>query len=369
MTRARDIADFGSVSARLDTVGGSEGALSNRNIVINGAFQVAQRSTSSTTANYSTVDRWKNNMPTLYTFSQSTDAPNGYSFSMKADCTSTGTDTTTIFEHRIEAQNLVQTGFGTSDAKSLTLSFWIKAFQTGTFTVELYNPTGTPDRQISKSYTVDSSGVWEYKTITFPPDTSQGFNSNNALGLYLFFWFSAASSFKSGTLNSDAWATATNGDRVNSGIPNLCSSTNNYVQITGVQLEVGTEATPFEHRSYRDELARCQRYFCQPFDGVATHSAMGVGRGAGGGSVVVWSLITPVPMRATPSMTSSGSYYITDSNSRTIATPTSVQISQFSPNSNNMLGNYAFSSSVCDDDRVNMVGANTAVKITLDAEL
>ena len=245
MTRARDIADFGSVSARLDTVGGSEGALSNRNIVINGAFQVAQRSTSSTTANYSTVDRWKNNMPTLYTFSQSTDAPNGYSFSMKADCTSTGTDTTTIFEHRIEAQNLVQTGFGTSDAKSLTLSFWIKAFQTGTFTVELYNPTGTPDRQISKSYTVDSSGVWEYKTITFPPDTSQGFNSNNALGLYLFFWFSTASSFKSGTLNSDAWATATNGDRVNSGIPNLCSSTNNYVQITGVQLEVGTEATPF----------------------------------------------------------------------------------------------------------------------------
>ena len=231
-----------------------------KNILYNGDFMIAQRSTSSTTSNYSTVDRWKNNMPARYTFSQSTDAPDGYSFSMKADCTATGSDTITLFEQRLEGYDLVQTGFGTNNAKHLTLSFWIKSHQTGTFTAELYNPTGT-DQQISKPYTVNNSGVWEYKTITYPPDTSHGFSSNSSLGLYLFMWFSAASSFKSGSLNSDAWSGASNPARVNSDIPNLSSSTDNYVQIAGVQLELGKVATPFEHRSYGEELALCQRYF------------------------------------------------------------------------------------------------------------
>ena len=231
-----------------------------RNLLYNGDFMIAQRSTSSTAIQYSTVDRWKNNMPSRYTFSQSTDAPDGYSFSMKADCTATGNDTTTIFEQRLEGYDLVQTGFGTNNAKHLTLSFWIKSHQTGTFTAELYNPTGT-DQQISKTYTVNNSGVWEYKTITYPPDTSHGFSSNSSLGLYLFMWFSAASSFKSGTLNSDAWSGASNPARVNSDIPNLSSSTDNYVQIAGVQLELGKVATPFEHRSYGEELALCQRYY------------------------------------------------------------------------------------------------------------
>ena len=268
-----------------------------RNLLYNGDFMIAQRSTSSTTTQYSTVDRWKNNMPSRYTFSQSTDAPDGYSFSMKADCTATGNDTTTIFEQRLEGYDLVQTGFGTNSAKHLTLSFWIKSHQTGTFTAELYNPTGI-DQQISKAYTVNNSGVWEYKTITYPPDTSHGFSSNSSIGLYLFMWFSAASSFKSGSLNSDAWSGASNPARVNSDIPNLSSSTDNYVQIAGVQLELGKVATPFEHRSYGEELALCQRFYYR----VQSTEAFGLLSSCyvNSSTVAKANFEFPVPMRVAP---------------------------------------------------------------------
>jgi hypothetical protein len=148
-----------------------------------------------------------------------------------------------------------------------------------------------------------------------------------------------------------------------------------FFEIAQVQLELGKVATPFEHRSYGEELALCQRFFSIPVNNLDEDgntnvmSSIGVGRGAAGGAVVVYALHSPVPMRDRPAITSSGTYYITDGTSRVQSTPSTVAISQFSPNSTIMLANYAFSSAVCDDDRVNMVGAATAVKITLDAEL
>ena len=153
------------------------------------------------------------------------------------------------------------------------------------------------------------------------------------------------------------------------------AGSNDYVETTGWQLELGKVATPFEHRSYGEELALCQRFFCIPVNNVDengnsnVHSAIGVGRGAGGGAAAVWSLLTPVPMRDRPAIDSSGSYHLTDSTSRTAATPTAVSVSKFTVNGCNLLAHYTFSSSVCDDDRVVMVGAHTPVKIELDAEL
>ena len=239
------------------------GALSHRNMIINGAMQVAQRGTSATSvasAGYKVADRWglSYNTGGTWTISQSTDAPSGFGYSQKYEVTTAQSTPTRLWiQSSQEGYNVQSIGKGTSDAKQVTLSFWVKASVTGTNIAEIYDVNNT--RQISKSYTINTADTWEYKTITFDADTTGTFSNDNGASLRLVLPLASGTSFTSGTLNT-SWASVTNANR-HVGQTNHAATVGNTFYITGVQLELGSVATPFEHRSYADELVRCQRYF------------------------------------------------------------------------------------------------------------
>jgi hypothetical protein len=248
-------------------IGGTSGSsLSNRNLIINGAMQVAQRGTSVTgvtSGAYRTCDRFMFSPfgpAGTWTVTQSTDAPDGFSNSFRIDCTtadaSLGASDFVIVETKIEAQNLQHLMYGDSSAKTVTASFYVKSNKTGTYVLELRQPDS--GRLYSKTYTVDAANTWEYKTLTFPGDVSGTINNDNGTGLAMNFWCAAGTTYSSGTIGT-SWHT-TSANRA-AGVVNLADSTDNDWSITGVQLEVGEQATPFEHRSYADELRRCHRYF------------------------------------------------------------------------------------------------------------
>ena len=242
------------------------GALSNRNLIINSAMKVAQRgatSTGVTATGYHGPDRYRFIVQAgTFTISRSSTAPDGFSDSWKADCTATATLTGTqalIVQQRIEAQDLQHLKFGTSSAEELTLSFWVRSNLTGVFTVEAY--LDDDSRQVSKEVTISTANTWEYKTVSIPADTTGVIDDDNGPGMDISFWLDAGPDLKSGTLNTSGWASSVNANRVSSSNIALTGNTANEFLIAGVQLEVGEKATPFEHRSYADELARCQRYY------------------------------------------------------------------------------------------------------------
>ena len=260
MTKAAELAKWGEVSTNGQVSG-------RRNIVINGAMNVAQRGTSFTgvtsTGTYH-IDRFQTNSgdsSSQFTVTQATAGLNGFANSAKFDCTtaqsSLGSDSRVYFEHKFEGQDLQQLKKGTSDAEKVTISFYVKSTKTGTYILELYDNDNS--RQISQAYTISSSGTWEQKILTFDADTTGAFDDNNAHSLSITWWLVAGSRYSSGTL-STSWTSITEANKA-AGQVNLADSTDNTWEITGVQLEVGSVATPFEHRSFGEELALCQRYF------------------------------------------------------------------------------------------------------------
>ena len=241
-----------------------------RNLIINGDMQIAQRGTSltgmtnSSGVGYQTVDRFSfggsGNPFGTWTQSQDTDVPTGQGFanSFKMQCTTSSTDDgQLLFQHRIEGQNLQHIKKGTSNAESLTLSFWVKSNKTGTYIAELYDQDNT--RQISYAYTIDGADTWEKKTITFAGDTTGTLDNDNARSLDVILYLKASSASSSGTLNT-SWASVTAANRA-VGQVNLADSTSNYINITGVQLEIGEGSSDFEFLPYDVQLARCQRYY------------------------------------------------------------------------------------------------------------
>ena len=239
-----------------------------RNIIINGDMSIAQRGTSQasiTSAGYHTIDRFRNNIATAgtWTASQSTDVPTGqgFAYSMKLDCTTANTSLSAgskfSIQQKIEGQNLQYIKKGTSNAESLTASFWVKSNKTGTYICELYDEDNA--RQISKSYTIDTADTWEKKTITFAGDTTGTLDNDNGHSFNLFHWLVAGSNFTSGTLNT-SWNSVTAANRV-VGQVNLADSTSNEWYITGVQLEAGETASDFEFLPFDVQLNRCKRYF------------------------------------------------------------------------------------------------------------
>jgi hypothetical protein len=239
-----------------------------RNLIINGAMQVAQRGTSTasiTADGYNTADRWKTDATTLGTWTQSVenDAPTGSEFrkSLKMLCTTA--DASPAAGDRIaivqsfEGQNVQSIKKGTSSASQLLLTFWVKSNLTGTYIVELFDVDNT--RQVSLSYTVLVSATWEKKTIVLPADTTGAFDNDANGSLDIRFWLGVGSTYSSGTLNT-SWASNTSANRA-VGQTNLAAATSNYWQVTGVQLEVGAVATPFEFEDIGVTLVKCQRYF------------------------------------------------------------------------------------------------------------
>jgi hypothetical protein len=240
----------------------------NRNLLYNGAMQVHQRGTSVAIVpnGYQTVDRWEQaatNTTSVYTQSVENDAPTGSGFrkSLKMLCTTANTSPAAgaqrTIRQKLEGQDLQRIAKGTAAAQQLTLSFWVKSNVTGTYICELYDNDNT--RQTSAGYTINASGEWEKKVITFAADTTGSFDNDNALSLFCFFGLESGADFTSGSLQS-SWTSAVSANRY-VGQTNLAAATNNYWQVTGVQLEVGAAATPFEFKSYGQELAECQRYY------------------------------------------------------------------------------------------------------------
>ena len=258
MSKARQLADLGNVY--------DDGALSNRNLIINGAMQVAQRGTSfsSITVDQYVVDRFVlllNSIGT-YTLSQSSVAPDGFSSSFKIDCTTANASPAagaySLLVQNIEAQNLQQLAYGTSSAKDMTLSFWVRSSKTGSFGV-VVRQRDNSNKMVSKQVTISAVDTWEYKTMSIPSDTSGVINNDNGTGLDISWWINGGSNFSGGS-EMTTWGAE---DSTAKYLGNLAigALTTDEFYITGVQLEVGDTATPFEHRSYGDELLKCQRYY------------------------------------------------------------------------------------------------------------
>ena len=265
MSRARDIADLSSVSARLDTLGASEGALSNRNLIINGAMQVAQRGTQTNSTNaYTACDRWEfiEGGSSVITSSQDSDSPQGFANSVKLDVTTaSGTPSSAdyaILRTKFEGQDLQNLQYGTSSAKPLTLSFWVKSAKTGTHYVEAVH-TDASYYTNSIVYTINSADTWEQKSITFSGYQTTGFDNDNANSFQIYFWLMTGSDYGGGTHTTNTWHNTTANRVV--GQVNVMDSTSNNFYVTGVQLEIGEKATAFEHEPYERTLSKCLRYY------------------------------------------------------------------------------------------------------------
>ena len=245
--------------------------LSNRNLVINGAMQVAQRGVSNTTVSgpgYYTVDRMRYSESSLGTTvikqEQSTDSPDGFAFSFKSTITTAegsveATDRFTPLNIRFEGKDFQQLQYGTSGAKSVTLSFYVKSSVTGTYNVAFYRTESTA-RIITDTYTINAANTWEYKTITINGDTSASITNDNANRFELFFNAGAGSDVKS-TDTSGSWQNYVSPKLGFGCNVNLQNTLNATWQITGVQLEVSDHASDFEHRSFGQDRALSQRYY------------------------------------------------------------------------------------------------------------
>jgi len=256
----------------LEQPDGTAFVFNNKNLLINGGMNVWQRSTSTSvsTDTYSTVDRWKTSVGSMgaFTISRSTDVPSGqgFGYSTKWDCTTADASPAAgdyiIFQQLIEGQNLQHLLKGTSSAKAIILSFWVKSNKTGTYIVNLYDNDN--NRSISKSYTIDSASTWEKKEITFDGDTTGVLDNDNAVSLFLQMWLGSGSTFSSGTLNT-SWESKVDANRA-VGVVNLADSTSNELYITGVQLEVGSTASGFEFEPFEAILRKCQRYYEKSYE-------------------------------------------------------------------------------------------------------
>ena len=236
-----------------------------RNLIINGDMSIAQRGTSFTVSdNIYTLDRYLTEFGGFggFTLSQSTDAPEGFGYSLKLDCTTADASPASgdVFQlfHRIEGQNLQHLKKGTSSAQSLSLSFWVKSNKTGNMQVNLRDAPN--NRIIGGVYTINTANTWENKTLTFTGDTSGTIDNDNTEGLSLEFPIGSGSNYSSGAVPT-SWETKVDADRNAGSNINLADSTSNYINITGVQLEVGTSASDFEFLPYDVNFQRCQRYF------------------------------------------------------------------------------------------------------------
>ena len=294
-----------------------------RNLIINGAMQVAQRGTSAVAAGagtYPSLDRFKawEDTDGAFTVEQSTTAPAGFSTSLKAQVTTADTSLAAAqyaqLSQQIEAQNLQHLEYGTSGAKTLTLSFHVRSSKTGSYSITIYKNDST-EYLFSKSYTIDSADTWEKKTITITPDSnikaSGGAIANdNGIGFYVFWNLAGGTNYDDATDN--AWSSNTSHFHTNSQV-NWMDNTSNNFYLTGVQLEVGDSASNFEHRSIGDELRRCQRYYCQIVGGGEGSAAnKNIANGSYYTSSYVQGILQlPVTMRANPSLvhTTGSNYY------------------------------------------------------------
>ena len=260
MSKAAELAKIGEVATN-SQIGG------RRNIVINGAMQVAQRSTEvaalGATSGYYTLDRNRltfSGTAGRLTMTQTADGPSGFANCLKLDCTTADTSVAAgeilILGQNFEGQDLQQFKKGTSDAEKITVSFYIKGNANATYTCELYDNDNS--RSIAQEFSVTSS--WSRVVLTFNNETSNAFDDDTASSLLLHLWLHGGATFAGGTFASNTWHT-TNANRLSDSQSSFFDSDARTFFLTGVQMEVGSVATPFEHRSSGEELELCKRYY------------------------------------------------------------------------------------------------------------
>ena len=289
-----------------------------KNLMVNGDMRIAQRaaSVSSHSADsYVNIDRWKTRVYNqgVFTVSQSTTVPAGEGFasSQKWDCTtadgSPAASDFLIYEQKMEGQNLQHLEYGTSSAKKLTVSFHVRSNKTGAYTVGLYSADGS--RHIESSYTISSADTWEKKIVTFAGDTGGTINDDNGEGMKLWFWLGAGSNFSSGT-HATSWAAYSQGNVLVDNQVNIADNTANEWYITGIQLEVGDDASDFEHLPNDVQMNRCLRY-CVALSSNAGDQRLNPDASyicnafMYTASTMIGVLHLPVPMRVEPSINSS----------------------------------------------------------------
>jgi len=263
MSKAADLANLiGNINA------GGGGV--NRNLLINGAMNVAERGTSSTglgtSAGYYTTDRWhialNSNTAGRFTMTQDSSAPSGFANSTKLACTTADTSIASgeqvIFQQKIEGQNLQTLAKGTSDAKPLALSFYVKGNASATYVAGLYE--GDNGRYIASTFNVTTD--WTRVEITYPADTTGTLDDDNASSLELWIWLHAGSTYTSGSLQT-SWGSSSNSTFAGGLSSSFFDSTDRTFFITGVQLEVGQNPTEFEHEPIERTLEKCQRYYVE----------------------------------------------------------------------------------------------------------
>ena len=283
-----------------------------RNLIINGAMNVAQRGTthtlSSNTSAYG-IDRWRltkvNTDQLVLGHDQSSEVPTGQGFEKSLLVNVDTAETSLIaneysyLRYAAEGQDLQQLAYGSSSAKSLTLSFWVRSSVTGDYGILVYNAGS--DRGYTPKYTVNAANTWEKKTITISGDTSGSLSDDNTLGLGFYFNLGSGSDFYGN--GTESWGAYDEGQLTVSTQVNLHATQNNKFYITGVQLEVGSVATEFEHRSFGEELALCQRYYHQQERTASPVSGVYIGIGQVTQTTQALAIYTlPVPMRTIPTL-------------------------------------------------------------------
>jgi hypothetical protein len=245
--------------------------LTNRNRIINGDMRIDQRNAGAavTTGTYSyAADRFflANQTDGAFSLQQVTDAPTEFTNSLKVTVTTADTSLSSaqrfVINHGLEGFNMADLAYGTANAKTTTLSFWVKSSVTGSYSVSLRAGEAGTGAAYATSYVINTANTWEYKSITIAGSTIGTWATTNACWAYLIFNLGIGSDFN---ITANTWVAGVNGQGISSDT-SLVGTVNATWQVTGVQLEAGTVATPFEHRSYGQELALCQRYFEKTYD-------------------------------------------------------------------------------------------------------
>ena len=305
----------GSASANLTAVNSvvmpNGGFLSNRNLIINGAMQVAQRGTSSTSNSYATVDRMslgEGGLDETCTQAQ-VDVASGtspytsgfrkaYKITNGNQTGGAGTTDFIRFEYRIEAQDIANSGWNYTDSNSkISIQFWVKSSVAQNFYFLVNSVDGT-----ARSFPMEtgslSADTWTKVTKTISGDSVLTFNNDNGEGLVIFFYLYLGTSYANNSVSLNTWKNVAN-PQVPTNTTTWFTTNDATLEITGLQLEVGSVATDFEHRSIGQELLACQRYY---YKETATYYA-GMGYGTNASSNCLGVLQQPVVMRATPTAT------------------------------------------------------------------
>ena len=362
-----------------------------RNMVINGGMQVAQRGTSlamahdGNTANF-LIDRYQllfGGSPSSLdgTYAQVADHPlsaNGKSLKWTTGTTESAiaADEQLFIVHKVEAQNLQHLNFGSSNALTTTLSFYVKCSIAGTFSISL-RKDDTTKRISNRTYTINSADTWEKKTFTFTGDTDSGAEivNDNGEGIRIMWHLMAGSNYVGGG-NFTSWKDYAADDFAAGLATNAIATTGSATwQLADVQWEVGSEATPFEQRSFGEELQLCQRYYYErmgagtalavssgeyqwAMNGIAYNTTLGLG-----------GLSFPTPMRITPTLGYSAvSHFIKQTAGRGDVV-TAINLYDGVENATTATAYIQFNSSTSTAGGAIMTTQNASARLNFDAEL